>query len=143
MGSAYQRDLSHLRQDALPQEGKEPFGLDYENYLLIMLFFFTSDSDLYKRIGDLIELNVNAVLCEIGEEGNLYYPGGAISDNKDKEIKFKLSDAYTAVNATCSVQMNFLVMPDGFARKVLTEEAVGQVEEFIGKRYNFTITRGY
>ncbi len=122
------------------KEDGEPFGLDYENYLLIMLMFFTSDNELYQRMGELIELNVNTVICEIGSEGNLCYSEG---NNNDKEIQFKMADAYTAVNTACSVQMNYMVIPDGFVKKILEEEAVEQVEQFEKNRYNFTITRGY
>ncbi len=125
------------------EDGNSGIKLTYENYLMIMLLFFTADSDMYSRIGDLIELNVNAVRCQIGEEGDLKYPGEVGSENA-KTMIFNLDDAYTAVDATCSVQMDFLVMPSSFARLTLkNEDRLNELEKFEKQRYNFTVTRGY
>lgn len=110
--------------------------LDYEQYLLIMILFFTSKDKVYARIGDLIELNTNAVLANIGEDGELTAGGGG-------NMKFSLSKAYTAVNVTCSIQMDFMVIPKDFAQKTVGADVADELSQFQKNRYNFTITRGY
>ncbi len=107
--------------------------MDYEQYLLIMILFFTSEDDLYKRIGDLIELNVNAVLLEIGEEGNM----------TGSQKKFSLNNSYTAIDVACSFEMDFLVMPDSFVKRMVDESKKEEVTQFGNNRYNFTVSRGY
>ena len=54
-----------------------------------------------------------------------------------------MTDAYTAVNATCEVHLDFVVMPDGFAKKVTDDGTYEEVKTFEKNRYKFTVTRGY
>lgn len=105
--------------------------LDYEQYLLVLIVFLTTDNQLYERTGNLITLNVNTVQQKIKETEIL------------SELKFKLEEAYTAVNATCSVHLDFAVMPNGFARQVLGEDTYAAIKSFEKNIYKFTVTRGY
>lgn len=105
--------------------------LSYEQYLMVMLLFMTTSEELISRTGDLIALNVSAVRKGVGENGEL------------TELLFKTDKAVTAVNATCSVHLGFVVMPQGFAKQTLSSDTYAEVEEFQKNSYKFTVTRGY
>lgn len=105
--------------------------LNYEQYLLIMVIFFTTDNQLYERTGNLITLNVNTVKKKVGETGTL------------TDLEFRIANAYTAVEASCLVQMDFVVMPDGFAKQVVDEDTYSAIESFEKNAYKFKVTRGY
>lgn len=112
-------------------ESSSKFKLDYEQYLLVLIIFLTEDNQLLERTGNLITLNVNTVKKHLKKGENL------------SELEFKLTDAYTAVNATCEVHLDFVVMPDGFAKKVADGDTYEEVKTFEKNRYKFTVTRGY
>lgn len=112
-------------------EGEKGIKLDYNQYLLVMITFLTSEDQVAARTGDLITLNVNAVQQEIGEDGEL------------SELQFNLDDAYTAVEASCTVHIDFAVMPDGFAKKAAGDSAYDSLAEYEKNKYKFTVTRGY
>lgn len=105
--------------------------LDYEQYLMVMLMFLTSPNDIAERTGNLICLNVNTVQQNIGEKGTL------------SKLEFKLKDAATAVNATCAVHLDFVVIPDGFAEKMVDTHTYNQLNDYEQSTYKFTVTRGY
>lgn len=105
--------------------------LNYNQYLLVMITFLTSEDQVASRTGDLITLNVNAVQQEVGEDGEL------------SELKFNLDDAYTAVEASCTVHIGFVVMPDSFAQKAAGDAAYDSLAEYEKNQYKFTVTRGY
>ncbi|MGN0408053.1 MAG: DUF5702 domain-containing protein [Bacteroides sp.] len=109
----------------------DAFKLDYEQYLMVMLMFMTTSDELVQRTGNLITLNVNTVRQEKGKTGTL-----------DK-LEFKASDAVTAVNATCAVHLDFVVMPQGFAKQTVSGDTYAALEEFQKNTYRFTVTRGY
>lgn len=106
--------------------------LSYEQYLMVMLLFMTTSEELVERTGNLITLNVNTVRQGIGKDGTLSNIDG-----------FKADKAITAVNATCSVHLGFVVMPQGFAKQTLSSDTYAEVEEFQKNSYKFTVTRGY
>lgn len=132
--SAYDT-VKELIGDELQDKGgkgegeSKAFQMDYGQYLMVMMIFFTSSEEVAQRTADLIELNVNTVRQGIGSSGEL-----------DK-LEFQMSGAYTAVNATCKVHLDFVVMPQGFARKMTDDYA--ELEEFQKNSYQFTVTRGY
>jgi len=109
----------------------DSFKMNYDQYLLVMLVFLTSFDEITERTANLIELNVNAVQQEIGSDGEL------------SELQFKMEDAHTAVDASCTVHLDFVIMPKGFAKSVATDEAYSSLEEFEKNSYQFTVTRGY
>ena len=121
-------------------EGKDrkaatPSGLalDYDQYLKLMLLFMVTSEQLDERMCNLIELNINAV-----RQKDVVAKDGALS-----ELKFKLKDAHTAVNATCKVHLDFVVMPKGFARSVVDTSTYEGITAFEKNSYQFTVTRGY
>ena len=105
--------------------------LDYEQYLMVMLIFMTSPSEIATRTGNLISLNVNTVKQGIGSSGTL------------STLEFKMENAVTAVDATCSVHLDFVVMPKGFAQIVVDGSTYTSLENFEKNTYKFTVTRGY
>ena len=106
--------------------------MDYEQYLFIMLLFLTTKSDLDRRTANLIELNVNAAIKNVGEDGVL-----------DGDIPFRMANAHTAVDSTCTVKLGFVVMPENFLKAVASEESYGRYKEWDAEGYQFTVTRGY
>ena len=48
-----------------------------------------------------------------------------------------------AVNASCSVKLGFVVMPDQFAKQVIDGGTYQSLTEFEKNGYKFTVTRGY
>lgn len=123
--------LLNLPESSQGGQTGEGIQMDYEQYLMVMLVFLTSSDTIAERTANLIELNVNAVRQGIGKNGSL------------SELQFKMKDAYTAVNATCTVQLDFVVMPRGFARSMTSEDGFNSLLEFERNSYKFTVTRGY
>ena len=126
-----------------PEKSEEGFGLTYEQYLFIMLMFMTSSQKVFARTENLVELNMNAVIQEVGENGTL----------KDDyaNAPFKMSNAHTAVQSTCSVHMDFALVPDGFAKAFLGAKtndgdpgvSYEDVKNFEKTVYEYSIVRGY
>lgn len=101
--------------------------LNYEQYLLVLLFALTPGETLYARTGDLICLNVNNVK-----------QGGTLSS-----LEFKMKDAVTAVKTSCSVHLNYLIIPDGFAKATVDGDVYNEMKEFEKNKYKFSVIRGY
>lgn len=106
------------------------FKLDYEQYLMVMLLFMTTVEEIAERTANLISLNVNTVEQKIGETGTL------------SKLTFTMENAVTAVNATCKVHLDFLIMPESMA-KIFMGDDYGNVETYSKNQYGFTVTRGY
>ena len=127
----------------VPEEQEEGFGFTYEQYLFIMLMFMTSSEKVFARTENLVELNMNAVIQEVGADGTL----------KDDyaSAPFKMSNAHTAIESTCSVHMDFALIPDGFAKAFLGAKtdsgeagvSYEEVKNFEKTIYEYTIVRGY
>ena len=98
---------------------------------MIMMLFLTRSEVLSQRSANLITLNVNTVRLHIGSEGVL------------NELKFKMEDTITAVDVTCSVQLDLVVMPKGFAKSTVDADTYAAIEQFEDNTYKFTVTRGY
>ena len=105
--------------------------LDYEEYLKVMIMFLTPANIVTERTSNLITLNMNNVVQTIE-------PGESLAF-----LEFKMRDAVTAINATCEVQSDFLVMPFGFSEKILNTETNEQIKRMEQNRYSYTVTRGY
>ncbi len=110
-------------------EKSEGISLDYQQYLQIMLLLMRDSSTLLLRVSDLITLNTSHYLLG---------GGGSVTS-----LPFNMRDTATAVRASCYVQMDFAVMPKGFAQAVLDQGTYASVEEFEDRGYRFEIVRGY
>lgn len=129
--TAYDKVVALIDYEKGKPEEKKGFSMNYEQYLMVGLVFLTSSDELSRRTADLIELNVNTVAQDIEQTG------------EELQQTFRMDKAYTAVDTTCSVHMDFVVMPKGFAKAVATDESYSQLEEFEKNSYKFTVTRGY
>ncbi len=129
--TSYEKFKSLIDLDGTVESSSTGLKLDYEQYLLVLIVFFTTDNQLYERTGNLITLNINHVQQNKGKEQNL------------TKLEFKLEEAYTAVDATCSIHLDFAVMPDNFVKQVIEENTYSAVRAFKENRYKFTVTRGY
>lgn len=124
--------LSSLLGKIDTSEGKSnKFELDYEQYCLIMMLFLTNSEVLSERSADLITLNVNTVSQHTGSGGTL------------NKLDFKMENTITAVDVTCAVQLDMVVMPKGFAKSTVSADTYAAIEEFENYTYKFTVTRGY
>lgn len=122
-------DIGALLGVEITSDKPDGFGLDYEQYLQIMMLVMTSPQEIAARTANLVTLNVNEVRQH--------------SPDALSSLDFRLEDAVTAVNAACSIHLDFAVMPDGFAEKVTDKGTYEELIEFEKNRYKFTVTRGY
>lgn len=103
------------------------FKLNYEQYLMLLLIALTPRDQIASRTGDLICLNVNHV-----KQGSEF-----------SELQFKMDEAVTAVNAYCSVHLNYVIMPDGFAQKTVDADTYASIKQFEKNKYKYSVVRGY
>ena len=54
-----------------------------------------------------------------------------------------MEDTVTAVDVTCAVQLDMVVMPKGFAKSTVDDGTYAAIEAFEDNTYKFTVTRGY
>lgn len=106
---------------------KKSIELNYEQYLTLLLIIFTSRDKITQRTGDLICLNVNNV-----EQGSGF-----------SSLSFRMDQAITAVKTSCSVHLNYTVMPDGYAKIVASPENYASINEYEKHYYKYSIVRGY
>ncbi len=121
-------DLLNLDVQTKANKDKEA-AFSYENYVFLLLLIFVGNNDMLDRTGDLVTLNVNQA-CNSGD---------AL-----ETLDFKISDTVTAVKTTCKVKMDFVVLPDNFAKMYLsgtdTEVMISNLEDtYLG----YSIIRGY
>ena len=81
------------------------FGLNYRQYVQIMLLFFVDKDTLASRTGNLIMINVNHIRQGSPETLNNFN-------------SFKINKAYTAVDVRAEGTLDFVVMPKKFAKAV-------------------------
>lgn len=106
---------------------KRSIELNYEQYLTLLLIIFTPRDTITQRTGDLICLNVNNV-----EQGSDF-----------SSLAFRMDQAITAVKASCSVHLNYTIMPDGYVKKVASAEDYASIKEYEKHYYKYSIIRGY
>jgi hypothetical protein len=132
MGDLESKDaIASLLGISISDSKSNSMEMNYNQHLIIMLTFLTTSDQIIQRTSDLITLNVNAVKNKVGEDGTL------------TSLSFKMENAYTAVDATCAVHLNMVVMPMGVAKKTLDSSTYNEVESFDKNVYKFTVTRGY
>lgn len=120
-------------QDAINEEfdlKKDSMALSYEQYVWAMLFVFCKAERLEQRTKNLIELNLNAIKQDIGE-------------GKMTEKVYSLSQTYTAVDASCGVQMNFGVFPMDMFAGFANPSTYDQMADLEKQMYQFSVTKGY
>lgn len=103
--------------------------LSYENYLNLLIYLVVDTNTLVKRTSALITLNVN----QSQNKGNTL-----------SSLEFRMQDTVTAVNATCKVKMDFVIVPDNFmemfASGTSTETTISSLEN---SYFGYSVIRGY
>lgn len=120
--------------EGMPESEPSEFKMDYEDYVMVMMVFLTSMDAITQRTTNLVELNVNHVD---------QHKGVAEQFVESDSLTIKMDKAVTAVNASCAVHMDFLVMPDNFAQSAASEDTYTALKEFEKNSYKFTVTRSY
>ena len=125
--------LSALLGDKMPGigEGSNGLKLSYNQYLRIMVMLFVGNDDLVARTRTLISLNMNLVGGELGPNGKI------------EKLNFKASEAKTAQNSTCSVHLDFAVIPQSFLNVVADDSVATEISDFEKNSFNFSVVRGY
>lgn len=106
---------------------KVTLELNYEQYMVALLLLFTSGTDILKRTGDLVCLNVNHV----------------VQESEFTSLQFRMDKATTAVKASCSVHLDYAVMPDGVLKSFVEGDTYNSMKEFEKHYYKYSIVRGY
>lgn len=103
--------------------------LSYEDYLYLLMILFISTDTLTDRTANLITLNVNQ------------------SQNKGDTLStldFKMSETVTAIESTCKVKMDFIIVPDHFADMFISgSETEAKIKSLEDRYTGFTLIRGY
>ena len=105
--------------------------LTYNQYLRILILLMIPNETVLDRTGALITLNINLVDQQLGPSGKL------------TNQTFFLKEAHTAVESTCSVHLDFAVMPQRFLNKVADGRTAAEITEFGKSYFDFTVYRGY
>ena len=125
--SSEKTDKSETASKAEMGGKKKTIELNYEQYMMILLIIFTPRDLLSERTRDLICLNVN----------------NATQGSDFSSLSFTMDKAVTAVKASCSVHLDYAVMPDGFAKKFLEKDTYKSVNDFEKHYYKYSVIRGY
>lgn len=128
-------DNKKVTSDSGSGSDSKSFELDYNQYLMIMLLFFTDSDKVFQRTQNLIELNTNCVNAELGEDGEL------TSD----DYKIRLAKAYTAVESTCTVDGDFIVLPEHFVNLMLSDKqsVKSGLRSFEKNKFSYKVIRSY
>ncbi len=113
--------------------GNISINLSYEDYLYVLLYLSVDNQTLVQRTGTLITLNVNQAMRGINEK-----------DTELTSLKFNMLNTVTAVESTCKVDMDFVIVPDNFADMFLKGTGAENVQSTIENQYiGYSVIRGY
>lgn len=116
--------------DGVDSGGKEKgkFAMSYEDYLFVLMVLFTNSDNLVGRTANLITLNVN----HSQNEGD-----------KLESLDFKMSEAYTAVESSCDVNLKFVIVPDNFVNMFVSDDTKAIIQKLDNGGYGYSVIRGY
>ena len=104
-------------------------ALSYEDYMYILLCIFVDTDTLLQRTSNLITLNVNQ------------------AEQKAEELttlNFKMNDTVTAVKSTCLIDLQFMIVPEGFINLFLSDrDATNVIQKLEDGKYAYSVIRGY
>lgn len=106
----------------------EGFAMSYEDYVFVLMVLFTNSDNLVGRTANLITLNVNQ------------------SQNDGDELSsldFKMSEAYTAVESSCDVNLKFVIVPDNFVNMFMSSDTKALIQKLDNGGYGYSVIRGY
>nr|MCR5674087.1 DUF5702 domain-containing protein [Lachnospiraceae bacterium] len=104
--------------------------LSYRDFVQIMILFLTSYGNVVGRTQTLVTVNMN------------YLEFASAGGDVPAEPNFKLEEAHTAVEASCSVKSPWWMMPLGFAARTTPEHA-GELASFADNTYTYSVIRSY
>lgn len=105
------------------------FQPDYEDYLYVLLCLMLDSNTLMSRTANLITLNRNQALNTADTLSSL---------------SFKMSDTVTAIQSTCKVKSDFVVVPENFMEIYLSGTSTESLIETLEDSYlGYSIIRGY
>ncbi len=104
--------------------------MDYNDYVMVMILFFTGANTVLNRTGNLITINMN------------YLRYGSADGTIPGPPKFKLRDAKTAVETTCGVTSSLAVLTQGILNTFVPEQA-GAITEMGSRKYSYSVYRSY
>lgn len=125
------KSLLNLSDSSTGTSTNESLKMDYDTYLMVMIFFFEDSDTVINRTGDLITLNMNNIKQQISSTGQL--------SNIDS---FKTSEAVTAVYAKCKVNVPYAVIPTSFMKQFVPE-IEGEITDLLNGDYSFGVIRSY
>lgn len=110
-------------------EEKDTFKLTYEDYMYVLMYLFVDASTLLQRTSNLITLNVNLV-----QQG---------TDQLEK-LEFKMSETVTAVKSTCTIDIDFLIVPKNYINMFIPNSSTTNVmQKLEDGSYAYSMIRGY
>lgn len=108
---------------------KKSIELNYENYLFVLMCLLVDDNTLLSRTSNLITLNVNQAKN---------------SGDSLTTLSFKMADTITAVEVTCKIKEDFVVLPKNIMELYLkgtgTESLINVLDDHY---FGYSIIRGY
>ena len=127
----------------VPKSADKPaIEINYSQLVTIMILLFVDLDTLVSRTGNLICVNVNNALYD-----------GKLEDGSEQKMKMK--EAYTAVKGTCSVKLDYLLLPNGyggnrgyedlgiFTQKSIQKDTWDRMKEVEQNDHKFSVIRGY
>lgn len=123
-------DIIGGEESVLGEEKKsEGIELSYEDYLYLLMLLVVKTDTLTDRTADLITLNVNQSQND----------GDTLTN-----LDFNMADTVTAVESTCKIKMDFVVVPDNFAKMFISGTTTETTIKSLEERYTgFSLIRGY
>lgn len=131
--TAYDKIAGLLEMDSSAGGTGEDSGgikMDYNDYVMVMILFFTGTNTVLNRTGNLITINMN------------YLRYGSADGTIPGSPKFKLRDAKTAVETTCGVTSSLAVLTQGILNTFVPEQA-GAITEMGSRKYSYSVYRSY
>lgn len=114
--------------DKKPEGGIE-FKLKYEDYMYILMYMFVDSSTLLERTSNLITLNVNQ------------------AEQKTEELttlNFKMADTVTAIKSTCTVDLDFVIVPENFINMFIpNSNTTNIIQKLEDGKYGYSVIRSY
>lgn len=108
---------------------KKSIELNYENYLFVLICLLVDDNTLLSRTSNLITLNVNQAKN---------------SGDSLTALDFKMADTVTAVEATCKIKEDFVVLPKNILELYLKGTDTESLIKVLDDHYfGYSIIRGY
>ena len=103
--------------------------LTYEDYMYVLMCLFVDSGTLLERTSNLITLNVNQAEQKA---------------DKLTTLNFKMNSTVTAVKSTCTIDIDFVIVPEGFVNMFLPDsDATNVIQKLEDGTYGYSVIRSY